>query len=347
MLLDFLDIHYTMLAVGLGAFYTLLNFIFFWMFQISQQCHEEYLFNDSIKSTSDLYATEYKYWLLFCALVTIPLFIQLLLDVISTRGVQSEDQRNILLSRFMLSMYLLLPNAILYIVLTTYTGWDESFVAQLHYALFDSQSVGIFVGLTCSLTGHKQINHIKPSDTLSLQFTAYSLTAYLIMIMGKAVVFLLNKFMVISQFWVRILGLAIYSVGAILLIWMALNIIYFIGKQQVFGVRFLSHFHLNDFSHMITLLLFVFADWSIYRFSGKSGDCNNDYASYVLSLWYLKVKLFIQIALSFFLAIIPGQCHLLLAIQKEEKLQIRLNLIRYVSHELRTPLNTGFVMLSY
>eukprot|EP01033_Poteriospumella_lacustris_P015717 gene15717-11246_t len=55
--------------------------------------------------------------------------------------------------------------------------------------------------------------------------------------------------------------------------------------------------------------------------------------------------LYVQVIITIALTVIPGRSYMLLADIKQQKLNTRLNLIRYVSHEMRTPLNTAFLGL--
>lgn len=119
------------------------------------------------------------------------------------------------------------------------------------------------------------------------------------------------------------LFLAAYLVGNIL-------IYNFYNYQES---RFNTHNQLNDVMKSSAL----FAYLSLYGITGIMvyGFGYNNYT------FIIRVSLYMYLTLAYLVSVIPSVCTKKKMAIDEEKLKIRLNLIRYVSHEMRTPLNTA------
>ena len=108
------------------------------------------------------------------------------------------------------------------------------------------------------------------------------------------------------------------------------------------SLQFTSHHYLYDFWHTVVVLLYTLAVCGTYIVAvAKTGYGSLMFVAHVYAL-----MLYLQMACTVLLTIIPGRAHIFSAAFERARLESRLNLIRYVSHEMRTPLNTATMGLN-
>ena len=122
----------------------------------------------------------------------------------------------------------------------------------------------------------------------------------------------------------------------VLLIYLVANlVIYHLRHNDVRKLE--SHHQLGDYLYSLTLFVYTIGQTTVF---GAADFFKVDYMMGDMLLYWC---LILNVSVSFIVTVIPGRCHIRHAEIKEEKLQNRLNLIRYVSHEMRTPLNTAIM----
>lgn len=115
--------------------------------------------------------------------------------------------------------------------------------------------------------------------------------------------------------------------------------VYLVGNIMIYNFynyqesRFNTHNQLNDILKSTAMFFFL----SLYGIAGivVYGFGYNNWT------FIIRVSLYMYLALAYLVCVIPSVCTKKKMAIDEEKLKIRLNLIRYVSHEMRTPLNTA------
>ena len=113
-----------------------------------------------------------------------------------------------------------------------------------------------------------------------------------------------------------------------------------IYSNDVENGRFESYEQMFEFFHVVALALYALA-YGISQFLARLAENPSDYEYFAI------VVVVYRVFLTMLLKVIPTRCYKLSAELKQERLENRLNLIRYLSHEMRTPLNTVFIGLDY
>lgn len=122
-----------------------------------------------------------------------------------------------------------------------------------------------------------------------------------------------------------------------------LRYIYILVTRERRNGVFTSHGALSDFLYMVAAFLFLFCGLLATLAQGAAAGMPEDLAATRLTT----LRQAFLVCFQLFVTVIPGRVHRLSAKLEHEKLQTRLNLIRYVSHEMRSPLNTAFLGLEY
>jgi signal transduction histidine kinase len=223
----------------------------------------------------------------------------------------------------------------------------DPYIPQLQLSLFYSQQVIIIGSLFCMMFYHRFENTMNPSDHLS--FSIEERTVYFLLTFTIAKGCILFSVLFPSCYaFLYILASFLSLIGISQITYVLMCMLGWLYQQT--GPSFLnftSHHQFGDFYHILAILVFVITDFVILTLSQRLLDINPTITpSYSYSSLYLKEFLVIQILLTYFLTVIPGRSYLLHANIQKDKLNTRLNLIRYVSHEMRTPLNTAFLGLA-
>ncbi len=271
-------------------------------------------------------STVYLKWLLVSVFVTVPMLSQVLLAIAKVS--KSHDERQDWFGSFLLSISLMAPNLCVYLLVHDNDVVSLRFV-YTQFALFAIQQVSIIFGMLASMFGHKS-NNVSP-ENISLQVRVEHHTVNILLCFVLA-----NVFFIASKIsgMERLIGVTYFLVvlALMMLLYVTNRMIYILSKDIWKFQRFSTHHNLSDFMYAVSLLCFVIADVSV---TIVAAVCD------VGSSHLLKAFIYVQIALTCFLSLIPGEKSKRLAEFKHEKLETRLNLIRYVSHEMRTPLNTA------
>jgi signal transduction histidine kinase len=291
-----------------------------------------------------LFHDDYRQWLFVSVLVAVPMMIELILDF--KRQNTATVSRHNSLSRVLLLVALVVPNITLFLILRTIKSQDnhhylQSYIPQIQLSLFATQQIVIIGSMFAT-----RFDHTNTAEVQNLQFSVGEYTAYFLFtfIIGK--LFLFFATITKSYFQVYfVIGCGIVLFAVVQLLWLIARILRHLGHQMLPNYKFRSHDQMSDFYHAVGILMFVIADIFVFGVSERSLDINPHHVDRLKYQFFLAEFLYVQVALTFFLTAIPSRCYILSAELKQEKLETRLNLIRYVSHEMRTPLNTAFLGL--
>jgi hypothetical protein len=289
-----------------------------------------------------LFENDYRTWLLISVFVTVPMVIEVILDY--SRNCMNDIEFKNWISRIVLIAALILPNIVLYFLLSCNGSKNYPYIPQLQLSIYYSQQVVIVGSLFCTMFEHRWSNVLNPNDRLT--FSIEERTVYFLLTFTIAKLFVCFSVLFPSAYS------GLYGISAVLATLGVLQILIVLVQSlqflahQATNFRFKSHHHMSDFFHLLTALFFVITDFLLLTISQRLLDISPSESNLPSSRLYVKEFLYIQILLTYLLTVIPGRSYILWAEIQQEKLNTRLNLIRYVSHEMRTPLNTAFLGLA-
>eukprot|EP01040_Poterioochromonas_malhamensis_P018611 gene18611-21776_t len=192
---------------------------------------------------------------------------------------------------------------------------------------------------------HRWDNVMNPNDRLNISIEER--TVYFLLTATIAKVFICFSVLFSSAYQPLYVIAACTSVFAVLqIIYMLIKSMRFLANQTDSNYQFNSHHHMSDFCHLMAALIFIITDFVLLITSQRLLDIDPNVTINYRYTLYITEFLYIQVALTYFLTVIPSRSYLLHAEIQKDKLNTRLNLIRYVSHEMRTPLNTAFLGLA-
>lgn len=287
-----------------------------------------------------------KDWLLTSTSVAGPMLIEFVLHYINNVNSKSIDWYGFL-SRGLLLLSLIGPNIVLYCVCVTILhhispGW----VSLLETSLMFAKDTIFMVSLLMSMFGHKMERVENASIKLKISVEDWTVSLLCFWLLQRILFVASSVTTGPSGNVLELLGIIFAIVTLIMLFYVIVRVILFLFEQQVW-LCFASHEHLADFYNSLVLLYFliIFVILKIlyqhHEHVGNGVLLDNHSADRN----HLIVSLYVQIVVTIALTVIHGRSYVLLAEIKQQKLNKRLNLIRYVSHEMRTPLNTAFLGL--
>eukprot|EP00597_Dinobryon_sp_UTEXLB2267_P016119 CAMPEP_0201097156 /NCGR_PEP_ID=MMETSP0812-20130820/6224_1 /ASSEMBLY_ACC=CAM_ASM_000668 /TAXON_ID=98059 /ORGANISM="Dinobryon sp., Strain UTEXLB2267" /LENGTH=669 /DNA_ID=CAMNT_0047351909 /DNA_START=184 /DNA_END=2193 /DNA_ORIENTATION=- len=124
-------------------------------------------------------------------------------------------------------------------------------------------------------------------------------------------------------------------------IYVAFNLLLYLRKQMV-GLSFKEYIQMHDFYRMIAVLTYACYVFGWYVHSNRMLTEKGFYEQSSQDLTAYAVG---QVVMVIFITLVDSRSYMRAAEIKGEKLQVRLNLVRYISHEMRSPLNTAFMGL--
>jgi signal transduction histidine kinase/CheY-like chemotaxis protein len=287
-----------------------------------------------------------KDWLLTSTSVSGPMLIEYVLHYINNVNSKSIDWCGFL-SRGLLLLSLIGPNIVLYCVsVTTLHHISPVWVSLLQTSLMFAKDTIFMVSLLMSMFGHKMESVGNASIKLKISVEDWTVSLLCFWLLQRILFVTSSVTTGPSGTVLELLGIIFAIVTLIMLFYVIVRVILFLFEQQVW-LSFASHEHLADFYNSLVLLYFliIFVILKIlyqHHEHTSNGVLLDDHS---VDLNHLIVSLYVQIAVTIALTVIHGRSYVLLAEIKQQKLNTRLNLIRYVSHEMRTPLNTAFLGL--
>jgi len=249
--------------------------------------------------------------------------------------------RKILIARAVFILSLIIPNLTLYNILPDGDTSNDSVMMDIQGAFLLMQTLAVVGSTFCSMFGHKFSNVNNNVEVLNVPverrcsyFMFFFLCSKIFRVL-TVVNYGIDKLVWNTIF--RYVSNILFWIGFLQLIYLSLRIIMFLGRQT-HGYVFKDSDQMSDFFSTIAVLCFVMINSIMYILSGATLFMSN---AGRMSFDYL----YVQISLVIFLQVMNGRCYMRAAEIKRQKLETRLNLIRYVSHEIRTPLNTAFMGL--
>jgi signal transduction histidine kinase/CheY-like chemotaxis protein len=251
-------------------------------------------------------------------------------------------------SRGLLVIALIVPNLVLYLVALNIHSDPLSIFGLLESTLLLTKQIFFVTGLLMSMFSHKMESVNNSLNKLQISVSNWTVGALTLWLFNRsfltAASFVLDNTEAASVLNIIRITFAFLTLCTVLFI--IFSVLYFLSKQQVGFGQFLSHEHFSDYYNMWVLLSFIVAEIILNATYLNSSNANGKFSqSRTENRGYFIGSLFVQVALTIMLTVIPGQSYQLLAEIERQKLNTRLNLIRYVSHEMRTPLNTAFLGL--
>mmetsp|Transcript_24900 Transcript_24900/g.41622 ORF Transcript_24900/g.41622 Transcript_24900/m.41622 type:complete len:1179 (-) Transcript_24900:387-3923(-) len=282
----------------------------------------------------------YLRWLMLSIFTAIPLLLDILLDIPEKINANRLEQYKFL-SRIIMFCGLVIPSVIITTLLVNRVSWMLQ--CRVEISMLPAQSMIVISSLFCSMFRRISfsIKNVQPGNFfierrtlgLILHMTiarAYIMLHFLLRLEGDAarvVIILVNASILIHLLYVT--GRFVYVL---------------VGDTNEFQFR--THHALNDFLHVFAVLAFLAVGVIVIGAMHTLGvvpQSSSDVAVSTLSL----LRLIFLTCFTIFITIIPGRVYMLSAKIEQQKLQTRLNLIRYVSHEMRSPLNSAFLGLQF
>ncbi len=281
----------------------------------------------------------YKFWLVIEAACAGPMLVEFILDLLFYH---KEVAFTEYLSRALILIALIVPSLVMYLYTVYGSSETPAVFFLLLFALTLSKQMLFITGIFMSMFSHKMESIKNSSIKLPISLPWWTMVCLFLWMVQRIFIVCTvsvpddNIAIVLDRF--RVI-LSVSSIVATLYIcW---QIIYFLSKQQVSFGQFQCYEHFSAFHNTMVLTIFVISEVAI-QFEVSNSSSQRRFLSGREDAFQRFVAISaIQIALTIALTIIPGRSYHLLAKLREEKLNTRLNLIRYVSHEMRTPLNTS------
>eukprot|EP01038_Epipyxis_sp_PR26KG_P006124 gene6124-8442_t len=255
----------------------------------------------------------------------IPICIDVLLD--SNMLNQGRDLCRTWISRVIIISSIFIPR-----IFATFNHelYNSNIVSSPIYSIHLITLAG---GLLLSMFDHKFTNHNNSNDIFPIVIERR--TIYTLLTTIFASIFRLVHFSTPSiTNTLQYISIALYGFAALHFAWILCHVIVFLFRQSTDYLHFQSDVQMRDFYNSVLSLLYLFAVILAYLISSNH--------PLQLNIW-LTMN---QMAFIILFKLIIGRSRELRADINEQKLQMRLDLIRYISHELRTPLNTAFMGLN-
>lgn len=283
----------------------------------------------------------YNHWLLTILIACAPLIIDSDLSNSKTKlSMKSNfDFQPVLI------FFLVIPNLVVYL-LQYYTNarTDFHFLAMLEKSIFLTQLSGI-VGTFLYFFSMSNICQVPiNNETLDTPVGNLNILQLSFLIAFQIFEFSsnLNTVGIAESSSSRQICFTLSTLCLILALLVHLYVSYhsllFLRKQRNSEYKFKNSSHMILF-YRILIVDFIFVYMVVFYISTSSGDLNCFMSN--ITSEYLSVCAYCQIAVAFSWLLINIKCAKREAEIQCEKLEVRLNLVRYISHEMRTPLNTS------
>jgi len=290
----------------------------------------------------------YQWWLWISIIVSLPHLLERILDIIKLGSkfiTQYTTEQNIIITRTLKIMAIIIPNSVLLIILQR-ASTDNEFIMvyKIQDCIFYAQTWTIIGCVFCSLFGHKYVNYLDEKYDFKISVDRSTVCFLITFVLFRF--FLLIAMVVDMDPKSKIILLVVSSLflvfGMIQVVYLASKLLIFLWNQML-GFSFREYIQMRDFYQTIAVVsyaCYVFG-WYIhsnrmFSFQGFNNDQPFDHmSSYIIG----------QVVMVIFITLVDSRSHLRAADIKGEQLQVRLNLIRYISHEMRSPLNTAFMGL--
>lgn len=288
-----------------------------------------------------LRSNQYHQWLLVSIFVALPVAAELLLDSHKLLFGDSESRRQ-WMSFFCLNASFLVPSCTAFLLLRGEAV--SASTAASHLMLLVVQQSCILASLLSLLYGPK-LYHSTSELRFNFQKTIERTSVHAVVcVAASSALFAatLRSASGSSLAWGLTISSVIFlSCGVCLSMYVAVRLMRLLAGLMWRQRRVANHHQLFDFCVSLLLAVFCCGDF-IIAIWGAFSFRSNALGSKQVLVGYTAM----QILLAGLTGLLCNQRAKKQAKFKHEKLQGRLNLIRYVSHEMRTPLNTAFMGLN-
>ena len=287
-------------------------------------------------------SVDYRWWLFITNVVSLSPLTERFLDAM--KRITGVDKRANAL-RTLKILILAVPNTGLLIALNRATNFtDFSILARLRHAVFVPQLIIVVTIMLASTFGHSKFYGIDGIESILLSVRRSTLFLLFAFIIRRTVLIVL---------FVESFGSVLFdvlNVGSECLMALAVAyILYSAAKlantllRQMVGLDFRNYYQMHDCYRALAIIIYIVFNILTVLIYGDSLTSLSGY--YDLSSETTVTLQIGQAGLVLALGLIDSRCSLRRAEIVEEKLQMRLNMMRYISHEMRNPLNTAFMGL--
>jgi signal transduction histidine kinase len=218
------------------------------------------------------------------------------------------------------------------------------FSIKKYDAVFGPQEVVVIATILSSTFGNSIFYGLEGIEQLMISVEQSTLSLLATYIFQRSITLALMAFDLKSAGCCYLI-LASTCLTALSLAWVAyvtVRVSVELGRHMI-HYQFFNYHQMHDFWRMIAVLLYIGYNVVIcIRFGGELSGFS---CYYTLESHTAIAILVGQVGLIMLLILIDSRSLLRRAELTEEKLQVRLDLVRYLSHEMRSPLNTAFMGL--
>lgn len=200
----------------------------------------------------------------------------------------------------------------------------------------------LFVGVMfCTILGNKNNeSSIKEFCVIGKRYIVNFLVSLIVSRILSVIATLLSTDS-ITSLSLSIAAAIFFALGLMQIIFIAWKVLYLLWQQSVY-MTFRTYDEMHDFYRLLATTCYAIYTFILYVQSNQIVSPNAVYynAHDFFVNYLIGVTVFV-----IFLNVIEERCYLREVELKEEKLEMRSNLMRYISHEIRSPLNTVFMGL--
>lgn len=286
---------------------------------------------------------DYRWWLFITVLLSVSSMIERILDAANVRQTKIDKSDNAI--RTLKILVVALPNIGILIALATATeSTDYSALARIRNAIFVPQIIIVVSAMLSSTFGHCGFYGIDGMENLMRSIERSTVALLVAFIIRRSVLIALFAVKLNSSiFFYLYIGIECLMAPFLLqVVYVTANLALVLGRQMV-GYKFPNYHQMHDFYRTVAVLTYISYNVATLLISGSSLSSINGYYE-MTSATFVTLQIG-QAGLIIVLGIIDSRSFLRRAEIIEEKLQVRLNMVRYISHEMRSPLNTAFMGL--
>jgi signal transduction histidine kinase len=279
-------------------------------------------------------------WLLLSIFASVPLLIDVIFD--HFKSTASAVERNQWLARIIVLIALLVPGCA--IALSNFYFEASAFQqCRLVSSIVPAQTMILVSSIFCTM--FRQHTYVASDE--EEKKSKFSIEKRALAFMAHATTSRAVMFIYYAGSLGKAFAIVVVIVNAVLMIHfivLLFRYLFILLSGRVNG-EFTSPQALSDFLYTTACLVFLFGGLLIATLLQAAGVTNGppDLASTTLGV----PRLVSTVCFTLFITVIPGRVGTFAAKLEHQKLQTRLNLIRYVSHEMRSPLNTAFLGLEF
>lgn len=278
----------------------------------------------------------YRWWLLITAILSIPAIIERILD--SLKSMKTKKSVLETLMRSCKVMTLAVPNIGFLIALAT-----KIFSIKKYDAVFGPQEVVVIATILSSTFGNSIFYGLEGIEQLMISVEQSTLSLLATYMIQRSITLVLMAFdLKTSGYYYLIVGSTCLTILSLTwVVYVTVRVSVELGRHMI-DYQFNNYHQMHDFYRMIAVVLYITYNVVIcVRFGGDLSG----YSYYTLQSRTAIAILVGQVGLIILLILIDSRSLLRRAELTEDKLQVRLDLVRYLSHEMRSPLNTAFMGL--